>query len=402
MHDLAPERTQLLPAGILVLGAAAERLGRPLRIGRGGLREGVILELAATTLSPWPRPRTSTSRPTSPTARAGARIVRVRARELFEHAEGVLDTRDIERVHDMRVASRRLRAVLEIFAPVLPAERVQGRAAATSSSSPTRSASGATPTCTSTRCTRSSRALHAGEQARRRRAWSRTCASARRAATRCSPPSSSASSERGLHGRLLALADAADGDEDGDPGGGGAVKARKVDGLDPDGALADNAERIVRVRLDELCGFMPQAADPERGRRAARHADRRQAAALHPRGHRPRASGPYARTATKLAKDLQDLLGEIHDCDVQIPETAAFAERLLAADAARCTRPPATAPDLDPALLKQAPHARDHAGVAALQAHLRARRALLFDRFLELWGDLRAQGLPRAARVRGR
>jgi exopolyphosphatase / guanosine-5'-triphosphate,3'-diphosphate pyrophosphatase len=47
LHDLAPERTQLLPAGILVLGAAAERLSRPLRIGRGGLREGVILELAA-------------------------------------------------------------------------------------------------------------------------------------------------------------------------------------------------------------------------------------------------------------------------------------------------------------------------------------------------------------------
>jgi exopolyphosphatase/guanosine-5'-triphosphate,3'-diphosphate pyrophosphatase len=46
VHDLAPERTQLLPAGILVLGAAAERLCRPLRIGRGGLREGVILELA--------------------------------------------------------------------------------------------------------------------------------------------------------------------------------------------------------------------------------------------------------------------------------------------------------------------------------------------------------------------
>jgi exopolyphosphatase/guanosine-5'-triphosphate,3'-diphosphate pyrophosphatase len=46
MHDLARERTQLLPAGILVLDAAGERIGRPLRIGRGGLREGVILELA--------------------------------------------------------------------------------------------------------------------------------------------------------------------------------------------------------------------------------------------------------------------------------------------------------------------------------------------------------------------
>lgn len=49
-------------------------------------------------------------------AAAGARIVAVRGHELFEHAEGVLDTSDIERVHAMRVASRRLRAVLEIFA----------------------------------------------------------------------------------------------------------------------------------------------------------------------------------------------------------------------------------------------------------------------------------------------
>jgi CHAD domain-containing protein len=32
----------------------------------------------------------------------------------------VLDTAEIERVHDMRVATRRLRAVLEIFAPCFP------------------------------------------------------------------------------------------------------------------------------------------------------------------------------------------------------------------------------------------------------------------------------------------
>jgi CHAD domain-containing protein len=55
-----------------------------------------------------------------PYARAGARIVRVRTHELFEHDEGVLDTVDIERVHDMRVATRRLRAVLEVFAPCFP------------------------------------------------------------------------------------------------------------------------------------------------------------------------------------------------------------------------------------------------------------------------------------------
>jgi CHAD domain-containing protein len=51
---------------------------------------------------------------------AAALTVAVRTQELFEQAEGVLDTSDIERVHDMRVASRRLRAVLEIYEPCFP------------------------------------------------------------------------------------------------------------------------------------------------------------------------------------------------------------------------------------------------------------------------------------------
>jgi CHAD domain-containing protein len=55
-----------------------------------------------------------------PFAEAAARTVEVRAAELFDHAEGVLDTSDIERVHAMRVATRRLRAVLEIYAPCFP------------------------------------------------------------------------------------------------------------------------------------------------------------------------------------------------------------------------------------------------------------------------------------------
>jgi exopolyphosphatase / guanosine-5'-triphosphate,3'-diphosphate pyrophosphatase len=44
---LDPERVRLLPAGILVLNAVSRSLGRPLWIGRGGLREGVVLELGA-------------------------------------------------------------------------------------------------------------------------------------------------------------------------------------------------------------------------------------------------------------------------------------------------------------------------------------------------------------------
>jgi CHAD domain-containing protein len=54
---------------------------------------------------------------------AAAKVVAVRAAELAEHSAGVLDTDDIERVHDMRVATRRLRAALEVFEPCFPPKR---------------------------------------------------------------------------------------------------------------------------------------------------------------------------------------------------------------------------------------------------------------------------------------
>lgn len=39
-------RVRLLPAGVLLLEQVSELLDRPLRIGRGGLREGMVLEMA--------------------------------------------------------------------------------------------------------------------------------------------------------------------------------------------------------------------------------------------------------------------------------------------------------------------------------------------------------------------
>lgn len=51
---------------------------------------------------------------------AAASAVEVRTAELFSLSEGVLEIDDIEGVHDMRVASRRLRAAMEVFAPCFP------------------------------------------------------------------------------------------------------------------------------------------------------------------------------------------------------------------------------------------------------------------------------------------
>jgi CHAD domain-containing protein len=58
-----------------------------------------------------------------PFGTVAAQVVSVRADELLEHSEGVLDVGDIERLHDMRVASRRLRAAMEVFEPCFPRKR---------------------------------------------------------------------------------------------------------------------------------------------------------------------------------------------------------------------------------------------------------------------------------------
>jgi exopolyphosphatase/guanosine-5'-triphosphate,3'-diphosphate pyrophosphatase len=43
--ELDPRRVKLLPAGVLLLEKFSQMLGKPLQIGKGGLREGIILTL---------------------------------------------------------------------------------------------------------------------------------------------------------------------------------------------------------------------------------------------------------------------------------------------------------------------------------------------------------------------
>jgi len=61
-----------------------------------------------------------------PYGETAARVLEVRTEELIEHSEGVLDMTEIEGVHAMRVATRRLRAAIEVFRPCFPKE--QGKA----------------------------------------------------------------------------------------------------------------------------------------------------------------------------------------------------------------------------------------------------------------------------------
>jgi CHAD domain-containing protein len=53
-------------------------------------------------------------------AAAASETVNVRGPELLEFREGTLDGTDIEQLHSMRVASRRLRAALEVYEGCFP------------------------------------------------------------------------------------------------------------------------------------------------------------------------------------------------------------------------------------------------------------------------------------------
>jgi CHAD domain-containing protein len=129
------------------------------------------------------------------------------------------------------------------------------------------------------------------------------------------------------------------------------VKARKVKGLDPTEPLRPNAARILATRLEELRELAAEALEP--GAEAAQHdmriAAKRLRYALEIAGA---CFGPEAEASLGAARELQGVLGEIHDCDVMLPRVS---------------------------------------GIGSLESLLRTRRELLYARFCELWASERAQ-----------
>jgi hypothetical protein len=170
------------------------------------------------------------------------------------------------------------------------------------------------------------------------------------------------------------------------------VKARDVKGLDPSGPLADNVERIARTRLDELFAFAPAVLDPRKVRQLhdMRIAAKRLRYVLEVTEH---LFGPYTTPALRRTKELQALLGELHDCDEMLPRVRRLieAEAEAEADALRA-RAREGARDLDAALAGDAPRAEVWRGLHAYAAWLEARRDVLFAAFLELWTDLGRAG----------
>jgi hypothetical protein len=169
------------------------------------------------------------------------------------------------------------------------------------------------------------------------------------------------------------------------------VKARRVKKLAPTEPLAENAARIVRVRLDEMRSFAPKALK----RSGTKQQHDMRIAAKRLRYVLEATEFCFGRTGQegrRRARDLQEILGELHDCDVMLPRVEAHLADLREADAAAVRMRAGDADDLPPALAARAPHRTSYRGLETLMVYLHARRRLQFDRFREFWTEQERSG----------
>ncbi len=130
------DRARILPAGALIIRMVMEHLGlTEIRISPHGIREGVLLAYARygehwldyangdSDSSMKDSRKKQSSDKSAPEhgeqvelfIQSGQRMLKDRLKKLFDWRDDVLKHEDIEAVHKMRVASRRLRATMDAF-----------------------------------------------------------------------------------------------------------------------------------------------------------------------------------------------------------------------------------------------------------------------------------------------
>ena len=162
------------------------------------------------------------------------------------------------------------------------------------------------------------------------------------------------------------------------------MKARPVQKLYAKESLRTNSARIIAVRLDEVCSFDPAIRDPANVEQLhdMRIAAKRLRYVLEIVGF---AFGPPGKQLLKEATWLQEVLGEVHDCDVLIPLVDEHVASLRDVD-----RDHLLAYGGDPTALATAPNRTRYRGLEGLVAFSEARRQLRYAEFVEHWDRLLA------------
>lgn len=174
------------------------------------------------------------------------------------------------------------------------------------------------------------------------------------------------------------------------------MRARSVKGIRPEGSLRENAVRIVATRLDEALAFDRAIHDPANVTELhdLRIAAKRLRYVLEVVGP---VLGGDLRRLERTARDVQDLLGDIHDCDVLVPLVDAHVHELRESDRAWLREAAKTDADLRERLAR-VPNRTTYRGLETLAGYLEARRGLLYGTFLERWDRFLAEEWPRRVR----
>jgi CHAD domain-containing protein len=311
---------------------------------------------------------------------AASQVLEERATQITVLSKGVLDVTETAAANDLWLASRRLRAALEVFRPCFGKSQYrEGKAEARRISRAVGGRRDVDVVIGELEAIREETAPADAE------GIDRVLANLRR---------DQATANRALaqvvHGRRMQafrvrieeIADSA--------GGGDAVERadeyRPVETASPETA-ALVAQRLARLRREAADSL---EADGVKAQQRMRVAAERLRYALELTGD---ALGTQAHTARRAARGLQEVLGEMRDCDLAVPPVRRAIAELEGEDVATIIERSRGSRDLDPILVQAAPNRAAYRGLELAVIHLTARHQMLFERFKRLWHEQSRQGV---------
>jgi CHAD domain-containing protein len=311
---------------------------------------------------------------------AASQVLDERSTQISALARGVLDMTDPEPARKLWLATRRLRAALEVFRPcigrmdyrtgreeVMRLSRAVGRRREIDVAIETYNAIAAEMAETEAEGIERVIARLRSEQSTANRELAQLVHGRRMQAFRV---------------RIEEIADASAGTEAAER----AAEYRPVEVL-PDVTIALVSKRLERLRSAAPKSLETESAKAQRGMGVAAE---RLRYALELTGD---ALGTQAHTARRAARGLQEILGEIRDCDFAVPPARETITELENEDVGTLLERARGSRDLDPILVQAAPNRAAYRGVELGIVHLLARRRMLYERFKRLWLEQSRQGV---------